>query len=50
VNQPTGDYRLKTDALDDLAPDDRDDLKRTGKILRNSPAITYFGLNIGYTF
>lgn len=50
INQPTGIYHVNNSALKDLEEDDKDDVKRTGRILRTMPAFTYLGVNVGYTF
>jgi hypothetical protein len=50
INQPTGKYKVKDRILKDVDDEDRQDLKRTGKLFRTFPAFTFFGVNIGYTF
>jgi hypothetical protein len=50
INQPTRTYEVKDSALKNLQEEDKEDVKRAGKILKTMPAITYFGINLGYTF
>lgn len=50
VNQPLGAYSVNEQILSTLSEENKDDVKRTGRLFRTAPAITYFGLNVGYSF